>query len=68
MRAVKRRFDISVSLVGLLGLASFAVVRSPRRAHGSEMRYRIDRPLNETIVVILIFSRLLFDLAIRITC
>jgi hypothetical protein len=58
MRAVKRLFDIPVSLVWLLGLASFVVVRSPRRAQGSEMPYRTDRSLNETIVVILIFSGL----------
>jgi len=45
MRAVKRLFDIPVSLVGLLGLASFVVVRSPRRAQGSEMPYRTDRSL-----------------------
>jgi len=65
MPAVKRLFDISVSLVGL---GFFRRCAKSAKAQGSEMRYRIDRSLNERIVVTLIFSRLLFDWVMRTTC
>lgn len=65
MRTFKRLFDISASLVGLV---FFRRCAKPAKTQRSEMHYRTDRPLNETIVVILIFSRLLFDLVMRTTC